>query len=514
MSLRAAMAESKKLQQEAEQQQEVEQPQQQPSPPKRIKKTASKATTKTKVIKKMKVKVKRIDKPIHPVPAPKSAFVIHAGATHEKAREKSGLKGMTKNICMRWNKLTKNQKCSYENKEIFDKKRFEKSQRKKVQLTFTQLLQTFLFPQGLEILESEVARTIDTWNGGHNDSCEACGRGGDIILCEGCNCTYHPKCLKIKDIAAEGWLCPECSEELYRKVAKNVQRTEKLKLKAELLALDQDENEDDEDDEEEEEEMEEEMGESTLETEEEREQRKLRKRARKEAKRMRKQERQEKREKRKRRSQERENDDAKPTKRPRPTTTKSSSSSSSSGYGISSEKMTSMNGSVASTVASTIGKDGSSAETSQKLFESTNFDSEKEKVVPSASSSSPATGKAFLEKGPGFDWTCKCSWKNRGANSVCGGGSQSHGCGSRYVANDNNNNNNNNNNQNRSRSAASSSRRSTDREKITVKFCVPANLAGAVIGRGGCMLKETREKSGATVKIHKEEPVRLKNSKV
>ena len=181
--------------------------------------------------------------------------------------------------------------------------------------------------------------------------------------------------------------------------------------------------------------------------------------------------------------------------------------------------MTSMNGSVASTVvstvASTIGKDGSSAETSQKLFESTNFDPEKEKVVPSASSSSPATGKAFLEKGPGFDWTCKCSWKNRGANSVCGGGSQSHGCGSRYVANDNNNNNNNNNNQNRSRSAASSSsRRSTDREKITVKFCVPANLAGAVIGRGGCMLKETREKSGATVKIHKEEPVRLKNSKV
>ena len=166
MSLRAAMAESKKLQQEAEQQQEVEQ-QQQPSPPKRIKKTASKATTKTKVIKKMKVKVKRIDKPIHPVPAPKSAFVIHAGATHEKAREKSGLKGMTKNICMRWNKLTKNQKCSYENKEIFDKKRFEKSQRKKVQLTFTQLLQTFLFPQGLEILESEVARTIDTCNYEH-----------------------------------------------------------------------------------------------------------------------------------------------------------------------------------------------------------------------------------------------------------------------------------------------------------------------------------------------------------
>ena len=176
-----------------------------------------------------------------------------------------------------------------------------------------------------------------------------------------------------------------------------------------------------------------------------------------------------------------------------------------------------MNGSVASTVgstvASTVGKDGLSAETSQKLFESTNFDPEKEKVVPSASSSSPATGKAFLEKGPGFDWTCKCSWKNRGANSVCGGGSQSHGCGSRYVANDNNNNNN-NNNQNRSRSAASSSsRRSTDREKITVKFCVPANLAGAVIGRGGCMLKETREKSGATVKIHKEEPVRFKNSK-
>ena len=39
----------------------------------------------------------------------------------------------------------------------------------------------------------------------------------------------------------------------------------------------------------------------------------------------------------------------------------------------------------------------------------------------------------FHSKGPGMQWTCnECSWKNRGENSVCGGGSVTYGCGARY----------------------------------------------------------------------------------
>jgi len=179
------------------------------------------------------IKIKKKEEKIHPIPAPKSAFVIHAAATHEKARDTAGIQGMTKNICARWGKLTKNQRTTYNKKEGSDQRRFEKSQKKNVKMSFNQLYKTFLFPHGLEILEKECEQTINTWDGGHNDSCEACGRGGDLLLCEACNLTYHPKCLSITNIGEEGWLCPECSEELYRKVGKDVRRDEKLKLKAE-----------------------------------------------------------------------------------------------------------------------------------------------------------------------------------------------------------------------------------------------------------------------------------------
>ena len=174
-------------------------------------------------------------------------------------------------------------------------------QRKNIKLTFAQLLGTFLFPQGLEVSEKEIANTIDLWNDDHNEVCEACGRGGSVILCEACNLAYHPKCLKIKEVGDEGWLCPECSEELYRKVEKNVRRDEKMKLKAELDALEEEDVEAEEEEEEEEEYRDEKEEEgSKTETEADHAKRKLRKRAKKEAKRLRKLDRQEKREKRKR----------------------------------------------------------------------------------------------------------------------------------------------------------------------------------------------------------------------
>ena len=51
------------------------------------------------------------------------------------------------------------------------------------------------------------------------------------------------------------------------------------------------------------------------------------------------------------------------------------------------------------------------------------------------SSSTAASSSSFVssETDNASGWTCKCNWKNRKGNSVCGGGSQSHGCGSSYV---------------------------------------------------------------------------------
>lgn len=44
------------------------------------------------------------------------------------------------------------------------------------------------------------------------DSCQSCGNGGDILLCQTCTYAYHPKCLipPLKAPLPEKWNCPEC----------------------------------------------------------------------------------------------------------------------------------------------------------------------------------------------------------------------------------------------------------------------------------------------------------------
>lgn len=391
--------------------------------PKRKKKQASKAS---------KPKVKKKEQPVHPIPAPKSAFVIYAGATHVKAREAAGLKGMTEFICTRWSKLTKNQRNAFTKKEASDKKRFEKQQEKNLKLSFNQLIKTFLFPQGLEILEQEVEKTISTWNGGHNDSCEACGLGGDILLCEACNLTYHPKCLNILNVAQEGWLCPECCEELYRKVEKNVRRDEKLKLEAELEALDEEEGEKDfVADEEENHHESDETDEQLAKMEE------AKKRAKKEAKRLRKLDRQEKkREKRKRRSQERSQERGKsrdtslseseyvPSSVVEPAEKKLKKQTTGSGGDISYSAI------AAAAMSSSLSKAPSkSSRSSRSSSASRSSSSSRSSHSSSHSSSSTSSGSLARPVKMVGRWLCgSCNFKNNECNTVCGGVGTSHGC--------------------------------------------------------------------------------------
>ena len=120
MSLRAALIASKKLAEEATSEYENLAAS---APPK--KKTTSKSSSEKKI---KSTRKKFVDLPVHPIPAPKTAFLLHAGATYENARETAGTEGMTSHICLHWSKLTKSQREKYVKKETKQKKSFEKSQ--------------------------------------------------------------------------------------------------------------------------------------------------------------------------------------------------------------------------------------------------------------------------------------------------------------------------------------------------------------------------------------------------
>ena len=140
----------------------------------------------------------------HAVPAPRSAFVLFAAKTHGAMREAAGgLGGMTKRMKKTWRARTEKERSAGRKREAADRKRFDRTRLDKktgeaAKLTFAQLRKAFVFPQGLELLEKEIANTVSLWDGGYNEACEACGKGGNVMLCEACNLVYHRKCLKIK----------------------------------------------------------------------------------------------------------------------------------------------------------------------------------------------------------------------------------------------------------------------------------------------------------------------------
>lgn len=47
----------------------------------------------------------------------------------------------------------------------------------------------------------------------HNDTCECCGQGGSLLMCDSCNLSFHPSCLALDEQALDfhaKWSCPVC----------------------------------------------------------------------------------------------------------------------------------------------------------------------------------------------------------------------------------------------------------------------------------------------------------------
>jgi hypothetical protein len=45
-----------------------------------------------------------------------------------------------------------------------------------------------------------------------DDICAVCKKEGFLMVCDGCEAAYHPKCVGLSDVPEDDWFCPECAE--------------------------------------------------------------------------------------------------------------------------------------------------------------------------------------------------------------------------------------------------------------------------------------------------------------
>ena len=157
------------------------------------------------------------EEPSCPHTTPRSAFLFYAGQAHLQClNDGTQLASILTSIYSKWKGLTSTEKNVFDQMAKDDEKRYNLIEKKDSLITYTEKEDLFLFPQGMEILEKDVEKTISVWKHDHNSLCEKCGQIGELLLCEGCNLSYHPTCLQptLVNIPDEAWLCPECSEQV------------------------------------------------------------------------------------------------------------------------------------------------------------------------------------------------------------------------------------------------------------------------------------------------------------
>ncbi|CAM9267447.1 unnamed protein product, partial [Scytosiphon promiscuus] len=74
----------------------------------------------------------------------------------------------------------------------------------------------------------EFAVMLQPFDGDHNDICERCDKGGDLLCCDFCNVVYHLHCVtpKLAEPPNELWLCPACKAEVTGRQINKRRRTD------------------------------------------------------------------------------------------------------------------------------------------------------------------------------------------------------------------------------------------------------------------------------------------------
>jgi hypothetical protein len=72
----------------------------------------------------------------------------------------------------------------------------------------------------------------------HNDLCQTCGVGGDVLCCDFCNLVFHMKCLNppLTEEPEGEWGCPVCTEDASKRYAEKLS-VQKQKQPMKKLAL-------------------------------------------------------------------------------------------------------------------------------------------------------------------------------------------------------------------------------------------------------------------------------------
>ncbi len=50
----------------------------------------------------------------------------------------------------------------------------------------------------------------------HNEICDVCDTGGDLICCDTCNLVFHLKCLRLENVPKGKWSCDHCIVDVSR----------------------------------------------------------------------------------------------------------------------------------------------------------------------------------------------------------------------------------------------------------------------------------------------------------
>ncbi|CAM9232770.1 unnamed protein product, partial [Discosporangium mesarthrocarpum] len=73
----------------------------------------------------------------------------------------------------------------------------------------------------------EIVVLLQPYQGDHNDICEKCNLGGELLCCDFCNIVYHLQCVTPKLTKAPEerlWICPDCTKEVVAKRASKRRR--------------------------------------------------------------------------------------------------------------------------------------------------------------------------------------------------------------------------------------------------------------------------------------------------